>query len=84
VKVRNREEYWTGRAAQKRYRCESERITPCAGYIEPGQRYVAMELPPGSEIGNQGWWRLKVCLPCATDCNSGLVTQLFPDRAGGA
>jgi hypothetical protein len=75
-KVRNREEYWTLRTARKRYRCESERITPCAGYIEPSQQYVSMELPPDSEVGNTTWWRLRCCLPCAKDCNADLLAQL--------
>jgi hypothetical protein len=84
VKVRNREEYWTGRTARKNYQCESERGGPCAGRIEPKQRYVAMELPPFSDVGNESWWRMKVCLPCATGYNPELVAQLFPAANEGA
>lgn len=75
-KVRNREEYWTLRAARKRYQCETERITPCQIWIEPRQQYVLLELPPNSEIGNREWWRMRCCLPCAKDCNADLLAQL--------
>lgn len=75
-RVRNREEYWTLRRARRRYQCQTERITPCAGYIEPGQQYVVLDLPPNSDIGNPEWWRMRCCLPCAKDCNADLVAQL--------
>lgn len=31
---------------------------PCPGWIEPGERYVRMALPPG-ELGNTSWWVLR-------------------------
>lgn len=82
MKLRNREEYWIGRTARRQHRCQSERGGPCADVIEPKQRYVAMELPPNSDTGNEGWWRMKVCMPCANGYNSELASQLFADQDG--
>ena len=50
--------------AQKRHACQSH-LAGERHYIEPGQRYVANALPPDHpDIGNLGWWHLRVCLNC--------------------
>ena len=50
--------------ARKRYLCQSH-LTRERHYIEPGQMYVANALPPyDPDIGNLGWWHLRVCLDC--------------------
>ena len=50
--------------AQKRYRC-SGHLYPSTHYIEAGQRYIANALPPDHpDIGNAGWWHMRVCLDC--------------------
>lgn len=50
--------------AKKRHRCENH-LTDERHYIEPGQRYIANALPPNHpEIGNAGWWHLRMCLDC--------------------
>lgn len=79
MRVRNGEEYLTVRTARKRHRCESMRAG-CTNLIEPGDRYVLAELPPNSEMGNTGWWRLPVCSPCAHVGRPGVVEQLFPEE----
>lgn len=81
--VRNREEYWTGRTARKRHVCEGEK-PGCPGGVEPGQRYVEMKLPPNSDLGNQGWWRMRVCRSCAEAYNKPLADEaLAPNPTGG-
>jgi hypothetical protein len=80
VRIRNRDEYWTGRTARKRHRCESSAQRCQERYIEPGDRYIEMTLPPGNaEVDNDGWWRVKACLPCASWFNHELVAQVFPE-----
>ena len=80
MKVRNREEYWIGRTARKRHLCRSSAECCTARYIEPGDRYIELKLPPSAEFSGGEWCRLKACLPCASYFNRGLVTQLFPDQ----
>jgi hypothetical protein len=78
VKLRNREEYWQGRTARKRHRCESEcRARDCVSSIGPRSQYVEITLPPGGEIGYQDWCRMKICRPCAADFNADLTARLF-------
>lgn len=48
------------RTARKRHRCET---LHCAGWIEPGQRYIDSALTPNSDIGNTGWLHGKFHLP---------------------
>jgi hypothetical protein len=80
VRIRNRDEYWTGRTARKRHRCESSAERCKVRFIEPGERYIEMTLPSrNAEVGNDGWWRVKACLPCASWFNRELVTQVFPE-----
>lgn len=50
--------------ARKRHRCQGH-LSPDLHFIEPGERYVANALPPDHpEIGNRGWWHLRVCMSC--------------------
>lgn len=42
------------RVARKRHHCDWD----CEQPIEPGTRYVRWSLPPGSDLGNTGWWSL--------------------------
>lgn len=50
--------------ARKRHVCQNHLDTE-RHYIEPGDRYVANALPPDHpDIGNPGWWHLRVCLDC--------------------
>jgi hypothetical protein len=81
MRLRNREEYWTGRTARKRHQCESSAARCDDRYIEPGARYIEMSLPPNSDMGNADWWRVKACLKCATAFNRELVDRLFPPTA---
>lgn len=83
MRLRNREEYWTGRTARKRHRCESSAQRCTERSINPGDRYVEMSLPPNSDMGNAEWWRVKACLACATVFNRELVAQLFPANQDG-
>jgi hypothetical protein len=43
----------TVRTARKPHQCAK-----CLGRIEPGEQYVDARLAPGSDLGNEGWWRL--------------------------
>jgi hypothetical protein len=79
ARVRNGEEYLSVRTARRKWRCESKR-EGCAGRIQPGDQYVLAELPPGSDIGNDRWWRMPVCSPCAHVSRPGVVEQLFPEE----
>lgn len=79
ARVRNGEEYLSLRVARKTWYCESKQ-TGCARKIEPGQQYVIAELPPNSDVGNTGWWRIPVCSPCAHLSRPGVAEQLFPDE----
>jgi hypothetical protein len=50
--------------ARKRHICQNH-MDDEKHYIEPGDRYVANALPPDHpDIGNPGWWHLRVCLDC--------------------
>ncbi len=49
--------------ARKRHVCQNH-LDSERHYIEPGDRYVANALPPDPDIGNPGWWHLRVCLDC--------------------
>ena len=40
----------TVRTARKRHRCSR------SDWIEPGEQYEEIAIPPGSDIGNGGWW----------------------------
>lgn len=74
-KLRNREEYWYARTAAKQHRCEDS-FADGRHLIECGERYIELKLPPGGELGYQGWSRMKVCVPCACRYHRGLVEQL--------
>ena len=51
--------------ARRRYVCGNHLSGVEKHYIEPGQRHVSNSLPPhNSEIGNENWWSLRVCLDC--------------------
>lgn len=51
--------------ARRRYVCGNHLSGVEKHYIEPGQRHVSNALPPhNSEIGNENWWYLRVCLDC--------------------
>ena len=51
--------------ARKRHRCETHLSPDDRHHIEVGDRYVANALPPGNQdIGNPGWWHMRVCLDC--------------------
>ena len=51
--------------ARKRHVCGNHLSGVQRHYIEPGDRYVANALPPDHpDIGNPGWWHLRVCLDC--------------------
>lgn len=71
--LRNREEYWYARTARKQHRCEDY---VCERRIEPGTRYVELKLPPGGEMGYEGWHRMRLCVPCASNFNRDLVERL--------
>lgn len=60
--------------ANKRHRCDGH-LADERHWIEPGDRYVANALPPGnSDIGNAGWWHLRVCMACCP-------AEYAPERA---
>lgn len=75
-RVRNGEEYLRLRTARKQYFCESQR-TGCRTVIKPGDRYVASELPPKSDIGNTAWWTMRVCISCGQTALDGVAETLF-------
>ena len=52
--------------ARKRHVCQNHLLDrDDRHYIEPGDRYIANALPPDHpDIGNPGWWHLRVCLDC--------------------
>ena len=51
--------------ARKRYRCDGH-LADGRHWIEVGDTYVASALPPGHpDIGNVGWWHLRLCMECA-------------------
>ena len=51
--------------ARRRYVCGNHLSGVEKHYIEVGQRHVSNSLPPhNSEIGNENWWYLRVCLDC--------------------
>ncbi|MER5703492.1 hypothetical protein ABT023_16325 [Micromonospora sp. NPDC002296] len=56
----------TVRTARKSHCCEADTGTRCRTAIRPGERYLLASLPPNGELGNTTWWRLKVCVGCAT------------------
>lgn len=57
----------TFHTSRKVRRCESERGGDCTRQIEPGQRYCLSVLTPNHDgLGNEGWWRMRLCAPCAT------------------
>jgi hypothetical protein len=47
---------YTEQAARRDYRCGRE----CGEPIKAGTRYVRAALPPGSEMGNTGWWVMRL------------------------
>lgn len=51
------------RTARRRVRCDGH-MADERHWIEPGQEYVASALPPGSDIGNVGWWHHRYCMDC--------------------
>lgn len=51
--------------ARRRYVCGNHLSGVVKHYIEPGQQHIHNALPPhNSEIGNENWWHLRVCLDC--------------------
>lgn len=55
----------------------------CATTIRPGDRYLAVTLPPGDAlIGNEHWERMRICQPCATRRGQTLAEQARPRRLG--
>ena len=48
--------------------------------IQPGELYALLALPPGSEVGNAGWWHAVACRECATNEGHG---ALFEARESG-
>lgn len=51
--------------ARRRYVCGNHLSYVDKHYIEPGQRHAHNRLPPGNtDIGNEHWWQLRVCLDC--------------------
>jgi hypothetical protein len=83
ARIRNRDEFWTGRTARRRHRCESSAERCKARFIEPGDRYIEITLPPrNAEVCNDGWERVKACLACASQFNAHLVAQVFPAEGG--
>lgn len=51
----------TVRKARKTHYCSR-----CHGRIEPGTRYLEhVASPHHDDLGNEGWWRLAECIPCA-------------------
>lgn len=53
----------TVHTARRQHACEGFR---CNGRrsILPGHRYTRSALPPGGEIGNTGWWTMRICGDC--------------------
>ena len=56
---------WTVyRFSRARRRCDT-RTWGCRG-IAARERYSCSSVPPGSDLGNEGWWHLSECGHCAT------------------
>lgn len=57
---------WTrAHKARKQHFC-STRTVHCTGVIKPGERYLAHTASPQhDDLGNEGWWHLAECAPCA-------------------
>lgn len=54
------------RRAQRRRRCDGHLTEPHE--IEAGALYVVGAIPPNSEYGNMGWWRMSFCIErCAPE-----------------
>jgi hypothetical protein len=49
--------------ARTRKRCTEDRWN-CRNWIEPGEVYLRVALPPGSDLGNTGWWTMNICKGC--------------------
>lgn len=62
--IRNGEEYLTVHKARRPHRCETDRGAPCRQTIPAGERYTMAKLPPDSDIGNDHWWRMRICQTC--------------------
>lgn len=78
-RVRNGDEYLSLHTARKQYFCESER-SGCSVVIKAGDLYVLAELPPGSDVGNDRWWRMRICQPCGQVAGDGVPEKLFGYR----
>lgn len=53
------------RTSRKLRRCDGFQ-PECSGPIEVGDTYVMAKAPPDHDgLGNQGWWVLRFCVPCA-------------------
>lgn len=50
--------------ARRDYRCGRE----CGSTIRAGSRYVVASLPPNSEMGNTGWWSMRLHGRDYNDC----------------
>lgn len=51
--------------ARRRYVCGNHLSGVEKHYVEVGDRHVSNSLPPNnSEIGNEYWWYLRLCLDC--------------------
>lgn len=62
--IRNGEEYLTVHTARAPKRCETDRGDRCRHTIAAGERYTVAKLPPRSDLGNDRWWRMRVCSTC--------------------
>ncbi len=54
----------TVRRARRFYGCMTKAAPWCTG-IRAGDRHWVHVLPPGSDIGNERWWRSRECAACA-------------------
>jgi hypothetical protein len=56
----------TIRRACKRHVCGGVPFPECTGVIEPGDLYgLSVASPQHDDYGNERWWVMKSCLPCA-------------------
>ncbi|GIJ10752.1 hypothetical protein ACFFMR_18980 [Micromonospora andamanensis] len=68
----------TIRTARKPHRCDTDTGHRCRTTIQPGQRYLIAAMPPNSELGNTGWWVVKICQPCAEQYGTAIDEQATP------
>jgi hypothetical protein len=69
--------------ARKNHRCPNYCDNGKPGTIQPGQLYLRHVAFPGdSDIGNEGFWVLPECRPCAEERGRGHLFQ--PAAEAGA